>query len=371
MFDDFFTLESHAASIEYGADPKLYVFADYMRFYKRIERIKFVRNIGDQSLALKQESFIGELRKEKFPTMSLDKVVKDKKITPFIQAKSIFKGWQKDTQQSLKVSLKYDLEFWKGHKVLKNKKDLQECEELIHKRYAQLKDIFTNLMSGDSYPFVGWIDFCTFCRVSEIQDSTVMTGPMIDNIFFATKFNPQPGGENKQLFRHEFLEILVRLSLAKYFQTGLAKTPVEALNMIIDLILEKYKLEEWQQFRDDQLWTNYTDKLLKQNMPQLQQLYDRLFPKYTGTQFRQSLQNVIDLMIKTPGIYMSEKEVRFCFGMSKMTVANEVGKFSDYFMPKLVEFYEFLGRAASIKFEDPEMLFHLKLEKLLKILFND
>jgi hypothetical protein len=166
-------------------------------------------------------------------------MIKQKADVPFNHAKSIFKQWQKDTPDRLKIALKYDFAYWKGSKVLKNKSDLWDCEELIRKHFGDLKLIFTNLQSGDSYPFVGWIDFGAFCRSVEITDSQI-NGPTIDNIFFATKFNPQPGGENKQLYRHEFLEILVRIALAKYLQTGVAETPRDALQMLIDLIIKKF-----------------------------------------------------------------------------------------------------------------------------------
>lgn len=100
------------------------------------------------------------------------------------------------------------------------------------------------MAAGDSYPFVGWLDFAQFCRQVDLLDNNV-NGAVIDSTFFATKFNPQPGGEGKQLFRHEFLEILLRLSKAKYFDTGLVETPVEGLEKLLDIVIDGFELSPW------------------------------------------------------------------------------------------------------------------------------
>lgn len=68
--------------------------------------------------------------------------------------------------------------------------------DCIKDNYTRIKHIFITLMAADQYPFIGWIDFCNFCKVVGIYDS-VITAPVVDNMFFATKFNPQPGGEGR------------------------------------------------------------------------------------------------------------------------------------------------------------------------------
>ncbi len=47
---------------------------------------------------------------------------------------------------------------------------------------------------------------------------------------------------------------------------------------------------------------------------------------------------------------MSDKEVKLCFGMSKMTIQDEVKNFAQYEKLKFVEFLEFLGRCAYHKY---------------------
>ena len=48
---------------------------------------------------------------------------------------------------------------------------------------------------------------------------------------------------------------------------------------------------------------------------------------------------------------MSEKEVTHCYGMSKMTVYNEITQFEKYDQLKFVEFLEFIARLANIKYK--------------------
>jgi DNA-binding CsgD family transcriptional regulator len=46
---------------------------------------------------------------------------------------------------------------------------------------------------------------------------------------------------------------------------------------------------------------------------------------------------------------ISEKDISYCYGMSKMTVANEVENSKEYSTIKAVEFIEFLGRLAYLR----------------------
>jgi hypothetical protein len=52
---------------------------------------------------------------------------------------------------------------------------------------------------------------------------------------------------------------------------------------------------------------------------------------------------------------MSDKEVKLCFGMSKMTIQDEVKNFAQYEKLKFVEFLELLGRVAHLKFLNSEL----------------
>ncbi len=68
---------------------------------------------------------------------------------------------------------------------------------------------------------------------------------------------------------------------------------------------------------------------------------------------------------------MSDKEVKLCFGMSKMTIQDEVKNYAQYEKLKFVEFLEFLGRCAYYKYiNEKEMELDLKIEYLLDEIFS-
>jgi len=52
-------------------------------------------------------------------------------------------------------------------------------------------------------------------------------------MFIASKVGGPPGASDKQLFRYEFLELLVRIADVKYRQSGRASTCDEALKMVL------------------------------------------------------------------------------------------------------------------------------------------
>jgi hypothetical protein len=83
------------------------------------------------------------------------------------------------------------------------------------------------LISSDNYPHIGWLEFVTFCGAVDILDDTIPRST-IDRLFLATKARdndkakaaPPPKGTGNTLFRHEFLEIMIRISNSKYRESN-------------------------------------------------------------------------------------------------------------------------------------------------------
>lgn len=69
-------------------------------------------------------------------------------------------------------------------------------------------------------------------------------------MFIASKVGGPPGASDKQLFRYEFLELLVRIADVKYRQSGRASTCDEALKMVLKQMFARYSKSPWQEFRD-------------------------------------------------------------------------------------------------------------------------
>jgi len=186
-------------------------------------------------------------------------------------------------------------------------------------------------------------------------------------MFIATKVGAPPEGTGNTLFRHEFFEIMIRIAHCKYTETDRASSYSEALGILLRSIIPKFETRPWQEFRDAELWTHEVDRVFKANLDLIHKLYDQLFPKFgDGTGLRRCL----DLLTRNSDLQLSEKEARFCFGMSKMTVKDEVTHHAEYEKLRFAEFLEFLGRAAQTKyFEEREVPFYQKLEGILDGVF--
>jgi hypothetical protein len=116
--------------------------------------------------------------------------------------------------------------------------------------------------------------------------------------------------------------------------------------------LNKYK-EEWYSFRANELWTIEINDLMEPNIPGLKLLYESFFEPRKKFM---DLKDCKELFWKKTQILNNEKDVTFCYGMSKMTVINEQkdGKVV-YNKLSFVEFIEMVGRVANLKYaNNPE-----------------
>ena len=67
---------------------------------------------------------------------------------------------------------------------------------------------------------------------------------------------------------------------------------------------------------------------------------------------------------------VSEKDIQNCYGMSKMTIWNEVENKKEYFKMQWVEFLEFIGRLANVRDKNSDSPLELKIENLLDDIFS-
>ena len=124
----------------------------------------------------------------------------------------------------------------------------------------------------------------------------------------------------------------------------------------------------WQEFRDEHLWKHPPNNVLQANLQYLKIIYQNLFPKYV--EGLSGFRNTIDLFTRNSDLKMSDKVVKFCFGMSKMTLKDEVPQHHDYNKLKFVEFLECIGRIAYHKFiDEPEVELSEKIERVLDSIF--
>ena len=103
-------------------------------------------------------------------------------------------------------------------------------QEFILLNYSQLKEIFTNLISADNYPYIGMLQFSHFCKEAEIYNEKCKISD-VDRFFLGVNFEPedQPENPDRALNRYEFIEILVRIANLKFKEQGKAENLKSAL----------------------------------------------------------------------------------------------------------------------------------------------
>ena len=167
-----------------------------------------------------------------------------------------------------------------------------------------------------------------------------------------------------ELWRYEFYEILVRIANERYRKHGHCSSIYDALEYLInDHILPYSNPGQWQEFRDKTLWTLEVNDLFEANLENLKKVNNKI-----------TLKKAHDLMWAKLKTGLSNSEITYCFGMSRMTIMDEMRKtFTNHLL--FVEFLEFIGRWAQfIKFEKGSeddsdgkvMSYYQKLRKLLK-----
>lgn len=162
----------------------------------------------------------------------------------FDKEKSVFKPWVKDSPKIVRAALTADLDYWKCKKFIRDPDDLAQVTAVISLNFAHLKLIWMTLISAENYPHIGMTMFSAWCREVDILDNSIPTST-VDRMFIATKVGSPPGASNQQLFRHEFLEILVRVANAKYRDTGRANTYIDCLNLLMKDVLTKFSPRPW------------------------------------------------------------------------------------------------------------------------------
>jgi hypothetical protein len=82
-----------------------------------------------------------------------------------------------------------------------------------------------------------------------------------------------------------------------------------------------------------------------------------------------NMKDAVSLMVRDTEVKLTEKQVMYCYGMSKMTVKNEMEKGAQSYQKLIfVEFLEFIGRIAYEKYKNlSEPLFN-KIDKIIGLI---
>ena len=118
------------------------------------------------------------------------------------------------------------------------------------------------------------LDFSDLCVECGMLDKYLNISTL-DRLFIATNVELVAMDENpdKELCRFEMLEILVRISGAKYKDPGFTKTYSEGLNLLLENHFLPISLKlEWQEYRDSKLWCLDINDTLDANLDHLKKV---------------------------------------------------------------------------------------------------
>lgn len=157
------------------------------------------------------------------------------------------------------------------------------------------------------------------------------------------------GKDNTSICRYEFLEAIVRIAQQNYFDTGLCESVSDALKRTIEEdILKNFPFDGWQEFRIEHPWSLEVSDVLNVNKDGIMKLFTgKFYPRQNWLSYK----GLVELICRDASLNIVEAEVRYCYGMSKMTVVNEAkSNYRTYFRVHEAEFMEFLVRLASWKY---------------------
>lgn len=262
---------------------------------------------------------------------------------------NVFKMWSQDTEKQLDMCYSADVEYWKLAKFVKDQGEQTGIRRTISDNYLHLKEIYKMLSARSNFPCLSAQDFLFFMEHVELVDKKTCTAGIIGMHFIAARTdvenrNLKVHGQNpNDINRFEFLETLIRVAKAKYFENKKATSTDEAVRMLVSKIVEK-TYSNMDRFRPEELWTREVNLVFDANISKIMLLYKKYCSPKTGN--KMSLEAAKSLMCKDcPAIQMLEKDALYCFAMSQWTCIDIVkdGKMK-YYTIEFLEFLELIGR---------------------------
>ena len=192
-----------------------------------------------------------------------------------------------------------------------------------------------------------------FCKTSDL-----------DTIFITSNFqedkkmpqNSRVVNNEKQLMRFEFLECLIRISVAKYMKDPVV---IADLSVALDKLMTDHLVASLSNeavydsnlFRKERLYFEENDILYKKHLPTLKAIYQRYrLPPQAGA-VRTKLMRLEgwSLFLENAGLVTTDftlTEARLCWLWCRMLTSDEVGMYEHNVKVTFVDFLDALGRTA-------------------------
>jgi len=260
--------------------------------------------------------------------------------------------------------------------------ELDEVRTTLESNYAILSSVYTYYCAtGSAYDnwVIGMNEFTLFCDECHIPEKTssFCRQADLDTIFIGScpKDDDKSAklGVTRALLRYQWLQVIVRISIAKYIRTGRSNDVSEALEMLIerDILpnISAFAAHDHDIFRHEQLYKMETELAILKYERSLREIY-RAYSAFDDDALsskgdRMSLDEWSRLMKDARLIdsHFTKRESHLCFFWSISFVADEVDRRQKMINMTFVDFLEGLGRIAVFK-PLPNSAAYRELEKV-------
>jgi NLR family CARD domain-containing protein 3 len=271
-------------------------------------------------------------------------------------ADSIFRDYKLDNPELLGKCFEYDWARCKIPKLVKDPLELIKVKDIISKKYPILKEIYKYYSSlspaGDIWS-IGQLVFTDICNESKMIDNTFRLADIdfhLKGALYQEVRNPR--SPPNSLVRFQFMEILFRIALDKYFKTGICSSPSEAIGYLLDTnIVPNLGHVSANKWREARYLLASVEKVLKANMIMLKQLYSQFSIRKVkpGQKNFMSLEEFNDMVVKSEVLNenFTAREIGIAFNLAMMTQVQELDVDRQYQM-SFLEFLEAIGRVADL-----------------------
>ena len=243
------------------------------------------------------------------------------------------------------------------------KREMDEIRESLKRRYRHIMDVFTSFAAASKVnrACMDYTDFRKFCEITKIVGGN--TGPLfLKDVFALTNEEDDPDSvegkinPDKLLMRYEFLEIILRIAMKKYFQGD----PSDAVNEFfakhfVPYLGEGSMVHDRDDFRRERLYNNDVEAVFAKYKRKLLHFFKKHADRgkhMSFDMFRTFLDSnhLIDEEF-------SQKQAGLVFQWAQMRTSDEMKNYEFINLITFGEFLECCARIADYKsFPSPDQL---------------
>ncbi|GBG27539.1 NACHT, LRR and PYD domains-containing protein 3 [Hondaea fermentalgiana] len=292
----------------------------------------------------------------------------------FLQEDGVFAALGKESTEDTVKAFKADCSHAKFQRVVKDKDERNNMLSALQENYSILRvvyQLFCANHTGLSVTSVSWHSFFEFCQMCLIVDDK-LDQKDLENMFVAVNVNDASRDQgvdmtgrklnpDRDLCRYEFVEIVGRIAIKKFFQRGLVDSPADAVRRLVETHFLPYlDIEAPQVFRERFMFNQPVDLIFQHFLPVMQRLFRRAADSHLNRKSKRMTFMAWRNLITKSGIFSNaactERESRIAYRLSMKYVEDEM-KTDKHLSIGFLEFLEALARLAFLS--DQASLAHL------------